>query len=187
MGFTFRYFLPGIVGLVVLCGHFLELSKLDRTANLASRLGAFGLVVSATLFQLAQSFFVAYHVKWVDLALTSSALRDRFSVSRYSEFMDLWLEAGQFLRSVAKPSDRIWLVQGLATGALTESYLRDPFYAPLKWSKFDDLRTCSDCDKLFDYYLYWPLPALPAGFEVLKRYPNITLLRKHRLIPNPND
>jgi hypothetical protein len=93
----------------------------------------------------------------------------------------MWLEAGEFLRTVAKPNDRIWLVQGLATGALTDSYLRDPFYAPLKWSKFEDLKTCSDCTKLFDYFINWPgQDKIPPGFEMLKDYSNIALLRRHR-------
>jgi hypothetical protein len=180
MNFTFRYFLPGIVALVVLCGHFLERSTIDRTAALATQLGALGVVVFAISFQVAQSVFVGYHIKWVDLALTTSNLRDRFSVASYSEWMDVWLDAGQFLRDVAKPGDRIWLVQGLATGALTNSYLRDPYYAPVKWSKFDDLRVCSDCTKLFDYFINWPGgDKVPPGFEMLKDYSNIALLRRH--------
>jgi hypothetical protein len=180
MSFTFRYFLPGIVGLVVLCGHFLERSPIRGTAPLAGRVGAVGVVVFAILFQLVQSLFVGYHIKWVDLALTTSTLRDRFSVASYSEWMEVWLDAGQFLRTVAKPGDRIWLVQGLATGALTDSYLRDPYYAPLKWSKFEDLRTCSECTKLFDYLINWPgRDKIPPGFEMLKDYSNIALLRRH--------
>jgi hypothetical protein len=184
MNFTFRYFLPGIVGLLVLCAHFLELSTKDRTATFTGRASALGVMVFAILFQLMQSAFVGYHVKWVDLALTTSNLRDRFSVASYADWMQVWLGAGQFLRGVARPGDRIWLVQGLATGALTDSYLRDPFYAPLKWSKFEDLRTCSDCTKRFDYFINWPgRDKIPAGFEMLKEYSNIALLRRQHEKP----
>jgi hypothetical protein len=179
MNFTFRYFLPGIVALVVVSGHFLERSTRDRAATLMSRAGTLGVVLFAILFQLVQSLFVGYHIKWVDLALTTSSLRDRFSVASYSEWMEVWLEAGQFLRTVTKPNDRIWLVQGLATAALTDSYLRDPYYAPPKRSKFEDLRACSDCTRLFDYFINWPgHDKVPPGFEMLKGYSNIALLRR---------
>jgi hypothetical protein len=109
-------------------------------------------------------------------------LRDRFSVAAYSDWMRIWIEAGEYLRTVAKPTDRIWLAQGLVTAGLTDSYLRDQFYAPLHWSKFEDLRSC-DNEKclfsLFDYILTYPgADKIPPGFEVLKSYSNIQNLRR---------
>jgi hypothetical protein len=86
------------------------------------------------------------------------------------------------LRTVAKPNDRIWLTQGLATAALTDSYLRDQYYAPPKWSKFDDIRSCQD-EKCFfsrfDYMLTFSgADQVPSGFEVLKNYSTIAILRR---------
>jgi hypothetical protein len=138
--------------------------------------------VFAILLQLVQSLLVGYHAKWNDMTLTASHLRDRFSVVSYGDWMRLWLEAGEYLRTVAKPDDRIWLTQGLATAALTDSYLRDPYYAPAKWSKFDDMRSCTEekCFfSLFDYILTFSgADQVPAGFEVLKNYSNIAILRR---------
>jgi hypothetical protein len=179
MSFTFRYFLPGIVCLLVVCGHLLTRTSTDRVLPGWARLDIPQVAVFAILLQLMQSLFVGYHAKWNDVTLTASHLRDRFSVASYGDWMRIWLEAGEYLRAVAKPNDRIWLTQGLATAALTDSYLRDQYYAPLKWSKFERLRSCQDCTPLFDYILTFPGPAhVPPGFEVLKNYSNIAILRR---------
>jgi hypothetical protein len=82
---------------------------------------------------------------------------------------------------VAKPTDRIWVGQGMAPAGLTDSYLRDQFYAPLNWSKFEDLRSCTNeqsCMLLFDYIITFPAADTPPGFEVLKSYSNIKTLRR---------
>jgi len=196
MNFTFRYFIPGILGLLVVFSDFLV-----RT-NGKEWLGKDALTPRVTMlaifFQLAQSSFLAYHVKWYDLALTDSYLRDRFSVMSLSQAMDVWLEAGEFLRTITKSSDRIWVVQGLATSALTKSYLRDQFYAPLKWSKFADLRSCQeakpfeDCVKLFDYVVtFTRASAIPEGFKPVKLYdktapPGIQILQRASVPQQPN-
>jgi hypothetical protein len=179
MSFTFRYFLPGIVCLLVMCGHLLTRAPLGRSVPGWGRLDTAQFAVFAILFQLTQSLFVGYHAKWNDLTLTASHLRDRFSVAAYSDWMMVWLEAGEYLRTVAKANDRISVGQGMASAALTDSYLRDNFYAPPKWSKFEDLRSCQNCTPLFDYILTVPAAdQVPPGFEVLKKYSNIAILRR---------
>jgi hypothetical protein len=181
MSFTFRYFMPAILCLVVMSGHLLTHPAGSRTLPGWVRMDAPQFAVLAILLQLAQSSVVAYHAKWNDLSLTASPLRDRFSVVEYSEWMKRWLEAGEYLRAVAKPTDRIWVGQGMAPAGLNDSYLRDQFYAPPKWSKFEDLRSCHDdrCLQHFDYILTFPRPeSIPPGFEVLKKYSNIQILRR---------
>ena len=126
--------------------------------------------------------------------MTPSEQRDLFSVDAYARFMADRLEAGQYLRSITTPSDRIFIGQGLAVGAITEAYLRDYFYAPPKDSMFADIRAMClspDCMGLFDYFLMgadafeqhpeWR----PAGFAVDKMFPTVAILRKHenRLSP----
>jgi hypothetical protein len=182
MSFTFRYFLPGIVCLLVMSGHLLGRTSIGRMSPGWVRLDAPQVAVFAILLQLMQSLLVGYHAKWNDITLTASHLRDRFSVVSYSDWMRVWLEAGEYLRTVAKPNDRVWLTQGLATAALTDSYLRDQYYAPPKWSKFDDIRSCQD-EKCFfsrfDYMLTFSgADQVPAGFEVLKNYSTIAILRR---------
>jgi hypothetical protein len=182
MSFTFRYFLPGIVCLLVMCGHLLTHASTDRVLPGWLRLDTAPVAAFAILFQLLQSLLVGYHAKWNDLTLTASHLRDRFSVVSYRDWMGVWLEAGEYLRTVAKPNDRIWLTQGLATAALTDSYLRDPYYAPPKWSKFEDMRSCKD-EKcffpLFDYIItFSESDQIPSGFGLLKNYSNIMILHR---------
>jgi hypothetical protein len=177
MSFTFRYFLPGIACLLVMSGHLLTRSN-TRTTPAWMGLNTRHVAVYAILLQLTQTIFVGYHVKWNDLALTAAHLRDRFNVMAYSAWMKSWLEAGEYLRMVAKPTDRILVRQGMAPAGLTDSYLRDEYYAPTKWSKFEDLRSCQDCQPLFDYILTFPTADKVPGFEVLKSYYNIKILRR---------
>jgi hypothetical protein len=178
MSFTFRYFIPGIICLLVMCGHLLKFTSTHQLLPAWIRLDNPQFAVFAIVLQVMQSLLVGYHAKWNDVTLTASHLRDRFSVVSYGDWMRLWLEAGEYLRNVAKPNDRIWLTQGLATAALTDSYLRDQYYAPPKWSKFDDIRSCNEL-KCFDYIItYSGVDQVPSGFEVLKDYPNIAILRR---------
>jgi hypothetical protein len=184
MSFTFRYFIPAIFCLLIMSGHLLSRMPMGATMPGWACINTPKLAVFAILLQLMQSFLVGYHVKWNDLTLTASHLRDRFSVVGYSDWMKRWLEAGQDLRVVAKPTDRIWVGQGMAPAGLTDSYLRDQFYAPLTWSKFEDLRSCTNeqsCMLLFDYIITFPAADIPPGFEVLKSYSNIKILRR---VPN---
>jgi hypothetical protein len=188
MSFTFRYFLPGIFCLLVLSGHLLSRMPLAQPMLGWSRLDTPQLAVFAILLQLTQSLLVGYHAKWNDLTLTASHLRDHFGVASYSDWMKRWLEAGQDLRAVAKPTDRIWVGQGMAPAGLTSAYLRDQFYAPCKWSKFEDLRSCTteqSCMVLFDYIITFPKANIPPGFEVLKSYSNIKTLRRVPNTPRP--
>jgi hypothetical protein len=181
MSFTFRYFIPAIACLLILSGHLLSRMPMGAIMPGWARINAPQLAVFGILLQLMQSLLVGYHAKWNDLTLTASHLRDQFSVVGYSDWMKRWLEAGQDLRVVAKPTDRIWVGQGMAPAGLTDSYLRDQFYAPLKWSKFEDLRSCTNeqsCMLLFDYIITFPAADTPPGFEVLKSYSNIKTLRR---------
>jgi len=178
MSFTFRYFLPAISCLLVMSGHLLMRPSIGWRIPGWGRFDTTQFAVFAILLQLAQSFFVGYHAKWNDLALTVSHLRDRFNVVAYSEWMKHWIEAGEYLRTVAKPNDRILVRQGMAPAGLTNSYLRDEYYAPTKWSKFEDLRSCQDCQPLFDYILTFPNADKIPGFEVWKSYSNIAILRR---------
>jgi hypothetical protein len=180
MSFTFRYFLPGIICLLVMSGHLLGRTSTDQVLPGWARLDTSQLAVFAILLQLMQSLWVGYHAKWNDLTLTASHLRDHFSLVSYRDWMRVWLAAGEDLRTVAKLNERIWLTQGLATAALTDSYLRDPFYAPTKWSKFEDLRSCQlgGCLPRFDYIITFLGEDIPPGFEVLKNYSNLAILRR---------
>src|SRR5262249_15833644 len=185
MSFTFRYFMPGIFCLLVMSGHLLARTTSDRTMPSWLRLDTPQVVVFAILLQLMQALLTCYHAKWNDLSLTVSPLRDRFSVAGYSDWMKLWLQAGEALRAVAKPTDHIWVGQGMAPAGLTDSYLRDQFYAAPKWSKFEEYRSCASEECLYglsDYILTFPgADRVPRGFEVLKSYPNIQILRR---LPN---
>jgi hypothetical protein len=186
MSFTFRYFLPGIACLLVLSGHLLSRKPVAQPMPGWGRLDTPQLAVFAILLQVMQSLLVGYHAKWNDLTLTASHLRDHFGVASYSDWMKRWLEAGQDLRAVAKPTDRIWVGQGMAPAGLTSAYLRDQFYAPLTWSKFEDLHSCKteqSCMLLFDYIITFPGADVPPGFEVLKNYSNIRILRR---VPGPS-
>src|SRR5262249_50311562 len=140
------------------------------------------IAVFAILLQVMQSLVVGYHAKWNDLALTVAPRRDHFSVAGYSDWMKTWLQAGEALRAVAKPSDRIWVGQGMAPAGLTDSYLRDQFYAAPRWSKFEEYRACSSEDCLYslsDYILTFPgADRVPRGFETMKTYSNIQILRR---------
>jgi hypothetical protein len=181
MSFTFRYFLPGIFCLLLMSGHLLARATTGALPGWL-RLDTPKIAVFAILLQLMQSLFVGYHAKWNDLSLTAAPLRDRFSVAGYSEWMKSWLQAGEDLRAVAKPTDRIWVGQGMAPAGLTDSYLRDQFYAAPRWSKFEDFRSCASEACLYslsDYILTFPGAAhVPAGFEVMKSYSNIQILRR---------
>jgi hypothetical protein len=181
MSFTFRYFLPGIFCLLVMSAHLLIRAK-PPILPAWMRLDTPQIAVFAILLQLPLSFWVGYHAKWNDLTLTAAHLRDRFSVAGYSDWMKVWLQAGEDLRAVAKPTDRIWVGQGMAPAGLTDSYLRDQFYAPPKWSKFEDYQKCNNENCLFslsDYILTFPGPErVPPGFEVFKSYSNIQTLRR---------
>jgi len=172
MNFAFRYFIPGIAALTTVSGHYLVRSKAPISQSLAA---------NAIAFQVVLSVFLAYHAKFVDTAFTVSGLRDRFSVHAYADFMKTWIEAGLRLRTLVKPGDRVFVVHGLATAAITDAYFRDKFYAPPNLSRFADLKKCTDdCPDKFDYYLIWPTPAFwPPNFTPVAEYPNLDILRRN--------
>jgi hypothetical protein len=69
----------------------------------------------------------------------------------------------------------VWIEVSLATGAITDAYLRNKFYVP----KYEDLRQCNGpCLERFDYLLASPDERTWAeGFELQKRYAYIAILR----------
>jgi hypothetical protein len=170
MGFTFRYFLPGIVGLLVVAGDYL--SKRHVPPQLAAL---------AILVQVTQSAFLAERVQSTDYSLTPASLRDKGSVSSYAEWMDGALKAGEYLRTISRPDTRVMIGHGLATGAITDAYVRNGFYAPNEFSKYADLRACgsNSCLEKFDYVISGPdKNTWPDGFELEKDFLSITILRR---------
>src|SRR5262249_13159757 len=91
MSFTFRYFMPAILCLLVMSGHLLTRAPAGWTMPGWLQLDTPQIAVFAILLQLMQSFLVGYHAKWDDLTLTVSHLRDHFSVAAYSDWMGRWL------------------------------------------------------------------------------------------------
>jgi hypothetical protein len=183
MAFTFRYFLSGIAGLLVASGCYIA-SRRKQSWIFLGRLFVPQVALLAVLFQIAQSIFVADHVKFVDISLTASNRRDGgLTVDRYSRYMDVLLEAGKYLRTITGPNDRVWIEVSLATGAITDAYLRNKFYAPNQFSKYEDLHQCNGpCLERFDYLLASPDERTwPEGFELQKRYSNIAILRTTKI------
>jgi len=144
-------------------------------------------VLACLMFlQIAQSVFVSYHAKHVEVALTVSPLRDRFSVISLASWVRTWRDGGQYLKDIVKRKDRIYVQQALAAASFTKAYLRDEFYAPPSLSKYDDLRNCqpvdakaTNCYALYDYILTfaderfrWP------SHDVLKMYWNLAILKR---------
>src|SRR5262249_25862823 len=138
------------------------------------------------LLQATQSTFAAYQGKVHDIALTVSPLKDQFSVDSYRSFLQSWLQAGLDLSDVVKAQERVFLMQGMATGAFTKGYLVDQFYFPPNRSKNADLRTCVpqvhnlfNCAILYDYYVTHPgHEHWPPSHELWKEYQTIAVLKR---------
>jgi hypothetical protein len=196
MNFTFRYWVPGLVGAMVVAAQIIAKRAVRSEPNrdtmrldsVIARLFA-APAVGVLLLQVAQTGLAGFQAKNIDVALTVSPLKDRFSIDSYAQFLKSWLQAGLDLDAVVKPEHRLFLVQGMATGAFTGGYRVDQFYFRPNRSRFDDLRTCvpqphnqSNCAILYDYYVTFPDKNYwPASHEAWNLYSTISVLKRKSL------
>jgi hypothetical protein len=201
MNFTFRYWIPGLIGAAVVSGEIIRqaMSNVPRELNdgalagVAARLLATPVLIGLLASQIAQSAFATYEGKHIDITLTVAPWRDQFSVDSYAEYLDSWRQAGEDLSSVVTKDDRLFLGPAMMTGALTEGYLVDYFYFPQKESKYWDLRQCKpqlsdpfNCAILFDYYISLvDRETWPPSHKIWKEYRTIAVL-KRKDFPVPN-
>jgi hypothetical protein len=201
MNFTFRYWIPGLVGAAVVGGEIIRqtMSNVAREPNsgalagVAARLLATPVLIGLLASQIVQSAFATYEGKHVDITLTVAPWRDQLSVDSYAEYLASWYQAGHDLSTVVTKDDRLFLF-AMMTGALTKGYLVDQFYFPPRASKYWDLRQCLskppnqfNCDILYDYYVvlpdrkYWP-----PSHELWKEYPQRIAILKRKDFPVPD-
>lgn len=194
MNFTFRYFVPGVICLIVVCGHLMQTyiwsqSPEDKTND--NRLMMWrmalspGILAGLLAIQVFQSGLAAYHARHVDIALTISPLRDRFSIESYAEFVRVWRDAGDYLKGHVKPGERLFLQQAMAAGAYTDAYANDDWYAPPSMSGFDDIRracatsTGAACLSQYDYILTFPEQTSRwSSHDEMKVFSNLAILRR---------
>jgi hypothetical protein len=202
MNFTFRYWIPGLMGAAVVSGDIIRqampnmLAALDggTLSGIAARLLATPVLIGLLSLQIVQSGFATYEGKHIDITLTVAPMRDQFSVDSYAEFLDSWRRAGQDLSPAVTKDDRLFLGPAMMTGALTDGYLVDQFYFPPKVSSYWDLRRCVpqppdqfNCAILYDYYIALDDPkAWPASHDLWKHYPQrlAVLKRKDFSVPS---
>lgn len=198
MNFTFRYWVPAIIGMLVVSLYVLskatprspsgtwhpDMSLFERIGFSAS---SASVLAALLLMQSAQTALAAYQARHIDLTLTAAPQRDQFSIDSYAAYLRDWFQAGLDLRALdVRPDEKLFLMQGMLTGALTNSYLVDQFYFPPRKSKFPELRRCNSlpedshaCDINYDYLItfadkkYWP-----ATHESVKAYTTIAVLRR---------
>jgi len=201
MNFTFRYWIPGLIGAVVVSGEIIRqiLSKMAISPNgsalpsVAARMFTAPVLVGLVALQIVQSGFATYEGKHVDITLTVAPMRDHFGVDSYAEYLRSWYQAGHDLSSVVTRDDKL-LLFAMMTGALTRGYLVDQFYFPPRESRYWDLRQCVpkppnqfNCDILYDYYVvlpdrrYWP-----PSHELWKEYPQRIAILKRKDFPIPD-
>jgi hypothetical protein len=162
---------------------------LDRMLRLTSA----PVFVALLLLQTAQTSLASYQAKHVDLTLTVAPKRDVISIDSYANFLRDWFQAGLDLRAMKIPaSDKLFLMQGMLTGAMTDSYLVDQFYFPPKQTGFPELRRCNTlpedshaCDIFYEYIVTMPdAKYWPSTHESIKKYETIAVLRR-REFPVP--
>jgi hypothetical protein len=120
-------------------------------------------------------------------------LRDRFAIDSYASYIASWTVAGYDVEHVIKASDRVFLMQGMVTGSLTDGYMIDQFYFPASKSRYEDLRACYsqahngyNCTILYDYWITFAgATHRPPAFEVWKEYDTIAVL-KRKSFPIPD-
>jgi hypothetical protein len=192
MNFTFRYWIPGLIGAAIVGGEIIRQVLSNKATDLngatlsgiASRLLTVPVLVGLLALQIVQSGFATYEGKHVDITLTVAPWRDHFSVDSYAGFLVSWYQAGHDLAAVVTKDDRLFLGPAMMTGALTEGYLVDQFYFPPRESKYWDLRQCkpelSDhCAILFDYYITLvDRQTSPPSHELWKKYPTIAVFKR---------
>jgi hypothetical protein len=202
MNFTFRYWIPGLMGAAVVAGEIIRRAPSDVTTRankavlpgVAARVFSAPVVIGLLVLQIVQSGFATYEGKNVDIALTIAPMRDQFSVDSYADFLVSWYQAGLDLSSVVTSSDRLFLMQAMMAGALTKGYAVDQFYFPPRASKFWDLRQCVpqlpdqfNCAILYDYYITLvDRQTWPRSHELWKEYPQRIAVLKRKDFPVPN-
>lgn len=159
MGFAFRYYLPGVIGIFILNLKFIE-ANVQRFSIKKFRLVEF-LPVGSNMIIISQiliAFFVTIFIKYQFFTPTF-VTKDNFGLESYKDYVATWRVAGREFQEIAKPEDRLFLEQGLVVGAFTKSYWHDWVYTPLVKSSYPDLVECGlgqtgeDCRLLFDYYV----------------------------------
>jgi len=193
MNFTFRYWIPGLIGTTIVSGDIIRQAVSNPSgglngsalAGVAARLLATPVLVGLLGTQIVQSGFATYEGKHIDITLTVAPWRDLFSIDSYANFLWSWYQAGRDLSSVVTEKDRLFL-EAMMTGALTKGYLIDQFYFPSKQSAYLDLRECKpqlhdrfNCAILYDYYVTLvDRERWPQSHEVWKEYPTIAVLKR---------
>jgi hypothetical protein len=202
MNFTFRYWIPGLMGAAVVSGDIIRQAMPKMTtapeagalSGIAARLLTTPVLIGLLALQIVQSGFATYEGKNIDITLTVAPMRDDFSVDSYATFLDSWRQAGQDLSPMVTKDDRLFLGPAMMTGALTDGYLVDQFYFPPRVSSYWDLRQCVpqlpdqfNCAILYDYYIALDDPkAWPTSHELWKRYPQRLAVLKRKDFPVPN-
>ncbi len=202
MNFTFRYWIPGLMGAAVVGGEIVRQALSNITTDpkgaalpgVAARLFTAPVLVGLLALQIVQSSFATYEGKYIDITLTVAPMRDQFSVDSYAEYLTSWYKAGHDLSSVVTQDDRLFLWPAMMTGALTKGYLVDQFYFPPRESKYWDLRQCMpqpankfNCEILYDYYVIFPdRKYWPPSHELWKEYPQRIAVLKRKDFPVPD-
>jgi hypothetical protein len=202
MNFTFRYWIPGLMGAAVVSGDIIRQALPNMAAafeggalsGIAARLLTTPVLIGLVTLQIVQSSFATYEGKHIDITLTVAPMRDHFSVDSYAEFLTAWRQGGHDLSSVITKDDRLFLGPAMMTGALTQGYLVDQFYFPPRVSSYWDLRECVpqlpdqfNCAILYDYFI--PLgdrQSWPPSHELWKEYPQRLAVLKRKNFPVPN-
>jgi hypothetical protein len=201
MNFTFRYWIPGLMGAAVVSGDIIRqaMSKMAPAINggslsgTAARLLTTPVLIGLLAVQIVQSGFATYEGKHIDITLTVAPMRDQFSVDSYADFLGAWRQGGDDLSSVVTKNDRLFLGPAMMTGALTQGYLVDQFYFPPRVSTYWDLKQCVpqlpdqlNCAILYDYFI--PLgdrQSWPPSHELWKEYPQRLVILKRKDFPVP--
>lgn len=196
MGFTYRYFIPPLMGLVFVLGDLLDkaapvIGNAEGVALKGRRLlqlYAPVLVAALTL----QSAAEAVHLRHFGLAMTRSPKQDHFSVVSYRDYLASWHEAGLDLIPKVTRQTKMFLLQGMVTGSLTDAYLVDQFYFPSDRSSDPLIHDClplhddpAGCSILYDYIITYKDPKIwPASHEVEREYATIVVMkRRHFPVP----
>ena len=159
MGYTFRYYLPGIILIMILVP--LGLNQAVRLDGLLTR----GAVLFLVITQLAVSFSSFILIRYVEVTPTL-VMRDKFSVDSLASYISKWREAGRYFQDVPEEDDRVFLLQGMLVGAFSDAYLIDQYYMPAQLSSDQDLANCAtvpnECNGLYDYFITFG-PDYPGG------------------------
>jgi hypothetical protein len=158
MNYAFRYYIPSMVLLLMVA--VIHVDRAIAAGALQQRSLFMSALVAGSLFVQIPFFgWATYHATWHEMALTSSPLRDRFSVHSYASVMQAWIAGSEYLREIERPGDRLFLWADMAGGAISDMYAIDQYYAPPSLSSFPEIRTCPSylaCVRLYDYILIQP-------------------------------